>query len=243
MNNLEKKEMIRQMKRLTLFFLALFNLFVQPTYAQAISKKNNTIFKTISSIDITFFVLFIIALLLATIIAVLLIRIRHMNKIQEEKKFAESILNGLQKNEFKLYLQFIVDNKTKKVVSAEALSRWDRGEKGLVGPRSYIENMESAGLISKHDFYMFELACNQLEKWSNTQYKDISISCNFTRITLSEENFIDKLTMISDGFDFDRSKLAIEITEDAMEKNRETATQNVRRCKEKISAKKYYGGI
>lgn len=155
-----------------------------------------------------------------------------MNKIQEEKKITESILKGFEKNEFKMYLQFIVDNKTKKFTSAEALSRWDSNDKGLIGPGKYIGNMEKAGLISKHDFYMFELICRQLEKWNDTEYKDIAISCNFTRITLSEENFIDKLTMISNSYNFDKSKLSIEITEDAIEKDRETATQNVRKCKE-----------
>lgn len=155
-----------------------------------------------------------------------------MNMIQEEKKITESILKSFEKNEFKMYLQFIVDNKTKQIVSAEALSRWDSAEKGLIGPGKYIANMEMAGLISKHDFYMFELACRQLEKWKDTAFGDIALSCNFTRITLSEENFIDKLKMISNSYDFDKSKLAIEITEDAIEKDRETATQNVRMCKE-----------
>lgn len=155
-----------------------------------------------------------------------------MNMVQEEKKITESILKGFENNEFKMYLQFVVDNKTKQIVSAEALSRWDSREKGLIGPGKYIENMEIAGLISKHDFYMFDLICRQLEKWNNTEYKNLSISCNFTRITLSEENFIDKLKMISNSYNFDKSKLAIEITEDAIEKDRETATKNVYKCKE-----------
>ncbi len=158
--------------------------------------------------------------------------VHSMNKIQEEKRVTESILKGLEKNEFKMYLQFIVDNKTKKIASCEALSRWDRKEKGLVGPGNYIENMENTGLISKHDFYMFERACHQLEEWSETDYKDISISCNFTRITLSEDDFIEKIKTISEKYQFDKTKLAIEITEDAMEKDIETATQNVRKCKE-----------
>jgi len=157
---------------------------------------------------------------------------KSMNSIQEEKKNTERILKGFENNEFKMYLQFVVDNKTKKITSAEALSRWESSHKGLIGPGQYIGNMESAGLISRHDFYMFDLACRQLEKWNNTEYKDISISCNFTRITLSEEGFIDKLKMISQSYDFDKSKLAIEITEDAMEKNRATATDNVNKCKE-----------
>ena len=158
--------------------------------------------------------------------------IHSMNAVQEEKKITESILEGFDNNEFKMYLQFIVDNKTKKITSAEALSRWESREKGLLGPNRYIENMEYCGVISKHDFYMFDLACKQLERWKNTEYGDISISCNFTRITLSEEAFIEKISMISNSYDFDKSKLCIEITEDAIEKDREMATQNVKRCKE-----------
>lgn len=149
-----------------------------------------------------------------------------------EKEITVSILSGLKNNEFKMFLQFIVDSKTKKIVSAEALSRWDCPGKGIVGPVNYIAHMEEMGLISRHDFYMFELACRQLEKWRDTEYKDISISCNFTRITLSEEDCIDRLKEISEKYNFDKSKLAIEITEDAIEKDRETATQNVKRCKE-----------
>lgn len=155
-----------------------------------------------------------------------------MNIIQEEKKITESILKGFENNEFKMYLQFIVDNRTKKIASAEALSRWDSPQKGLLGPGKYIANMEKSGLISKHDFYMFELACRQLEKWKDTHLGNIALSCNFTRITLSEENFIDKLKMISNSYNFDKFMLAIEITEDVIEKDRKIATQNVRLCKE-----------
>lgn len=147
-------------------------------------------------------------------------------------EMTESILRGLKNNEFKMFLQFIVDNKTKKIVSAEALSRWDCPGKGIVGPFNYIGHMEETGLISIHDFYMFELVCRQLEKWNNTKYEDITVSCNFTRITLSEENFADRLKEISDKYDFDKSKLAIEITEDAMEKDREVAKRNVVLSKE-----------
>ncbi len=149
-----------------------------------------------------------------------------------DTEITQSIIDALENNEFKMYLQFIVDSKTKKIVSAEALSRWSCPQKGIIGPVNYIGHMETAGLISTHDFYMFELACCQLEKWSNTEYKDISVSCNFTRITLSEEDFVDKLTAISNRYIFDKSKLAIEITEDAIEKDRETAKRNVILCKE-----------
>ena len=184
-------------------------------------------------------------------VAFLIFRIKNMEKVNAQAKLlsggkkilyqgngekddeiVESIIRGIENKEFKMYLQFVVDNKTKDIVSAEALSRWDNPQKGIIGPGNYIENMEISGLISKHDFYMFDLACRQLEKWKDTEYKDVSISCNFTRITLSEEDCIENLKKISEKYDFDKSKLAIEITEDAIEKDRETAKKNVRLCKE-----------
>lgn len=187
----------------------------------------------------------------AIIIAILLLHIRRIQKnnaanekknttgpvfycnvqSEEEKKAIENILSGIENNEFKMYLQFIVDNSTKKIMSAEALSRWDNPQKGVVGPGHYIGIMEESGLISKHDYYMFELACRQLQGWRGTQYQDISISCNFTRITLSEEDCIEKLKSICERYTFDRSKLAIEITEDAIEKDTDIAQKNVKLCK------------
>ena len=95
-------------------------------------------------------------------------KISRLSGQTKEKEIVDNILKGIENNEFKMYLQFIVDNKTEKIVSAEALSRWDCPQKGIIGPVNYIENMELTGTISKHDFYMFDMACRQLEKWSNT---------------------------------------------------------------------------
>lgn len=156
-----------------------------------------------------------------------------MNSVRREQEIIERINIGFSKNEFKLYLQFIVDNKTKKIVSAEALSRWDNPDKGLLTPGKYIDIMSATGLITKHDFYMFELVCAQLEKWQKTsEFKHISISCNFTRITLSEDDFAEKIKTIADKYTFDRSKLSIEITEDAIERDMKKAMSNINKCRQ-----------
>ena len=155
-----------------------------------------------------------------------------MNRVQEEKKITESIIKGLERKEFKIYLQFIVDNKTKQIVSAEGLSRWDSPKQGLLTPGKYISMMENAGIISMHDFYMFEQVCAQLQTWNGTDLKDISISCNFTRITISESNFVERLAEISQRYEFNKKNLVIEITEDAIEKNLENAMSNIKKCKE-----------
>lgn len=157
--------------------------------------------------------------------------VHAMNSAIEEKRLVESFSDGFKNKEFKLYLQFIVDNKTKKITSAEALSRWDSPDRGLLTPGKYIEAMESVGMISRLDFYMFETVCRQLHKWRETEFDSLTISCNFTRITLSEDDFAERIKEIASKYVFDRSKLVIEITEDAIEKNFENALDGVSECK------------
>lgn len=154
-----------------------------------------------------------------------------MNKVQFEKEAAEELQNALHRGEFKLYVQFIVDNKTKKIVSAEVLSRWENPYTGIQFPGAYINTMMKTGMITEFDYFMFEKVCEQLQLWKGSCLENLSLSCNLTRITISEENFVRKITEITEKFDFDREKLILEITEETLEKNREQALKNVRECK------------
>ena len=149
-----------------------------------------------------------------------------------EKILINKIRYGLKNKEFKMHLQFIVDNKTKRIVSSEALSRWETSEGEVIMPGKYIGVMEKSGLITKFDYYMFEMVCDKLSKWGDTDFKELTISCNFTRITISEKDFVTKIKNIADRYEFDRSKLIMEITEDSIEKNLDVARNNIIKAKE-----------
>ena len=149
-----------------------------------------------------------------------------------EKILINKIRYGLKNKEFKMHLQFIVDNKTKRIVSGEALSRWEDSSGEIIMPGKYIGVMEKSGLIIKFDYYMFESVCDKLSKWAKTDFKELTISCNFTRITISEKDFVTKIKNIAERYEFDRSKLIMEITEDAIEKNLDIARDNIIKVKE-----------
>lgn len=149
-----------------------------------------------------------------------------------EKLLLNKIRSGLKNKEFKMHLQFIVDNKTKRIVSSEALSRWETSEGEVIMPGKYIGLMEKSGLITKFDYYMFESVCDKLSQWADTDLKELTISCNFTRITISEKDFVTKIKNIAERYEFDRSKLIMEITEDSIEKNLDVARNNIIKAKE-----------
>lgn len=160
-----------------------------------------------------------------------ILRSEHLERENERLQLKKQALDAIQNQEFQMFLQFIVRGKDGKICGAEAVSRWDHPRKGLLYPGSYIDLLEAEGIVAELDFYIFEKACRQLEKWQ-AEGRDLLLSCNFSRITIGRESFVQSIREIAERCSFERSRLVIEITEDAMESNKQTAFHNISRCKE-----------
>ena len=154
-----------------------------------------------------------------------------VNKRIADDRLKQSIGKAIDNREFQIYMQFITDKTTEKICGAEMLSRWDNPERGLLRPDSYIEIMQNTGAITKHDYYIFENLCLLLEHWETTEYKELFLTCNFTRFSLSEKDFADKIKVISDKYNFEHKKLVIEMTEDSIAKDSRMVAHNIEKCR------------
>lgn len=157
----------------------------------------------------------------------------HTEELKRERdalKLKKQILKAIHNNEFYMLLQFIVRCSDGKISGAEALSRWEHPQRGLLFPSSYINLMEDEMTVAELDFYIFEKACKQLSHW-NEKDIPVTISCNFTRMTIGKGDFMSHIKEIVHRYDFDRMRLIIEITEDSMEKDKEAAFANISECK------------
>ncbi len=158
------------------------------------------------------------------------------SKLLQREEYVRSLQkklrNALDKKEFRLYVQYIFDGKGKIACGAEALSRWDSPEEGVISPAEYITMLETAEMIDELDFYILEECCRTLQEWKETKKKNIWLSCNMTRITLSNENFAVRFKEIVKKYDFDIGKLVIEITEDALAESKKLVMDNIAICKQ-----------
>lgn len=149
----------------------------------------------------------------------------------EQLQLKKQTLDALNNKEFRMFIQPVVGGKDWKICGGEAVSRWDHPQKGLLFPGSYIDLMESEGTIAELDFYIFEEVCRQLEQWQKIG-RWLYLSCNFARITIGRDNFVQRVEEIANQFQFNRDFLIMEITEDAMETNKQVAFGNISRCKD-----------
>jgi diguanylate cyclase (GGDEF)-like protein/PAS domain S-box-containing protein len=98
-----------------------------------------------------------------------------------ERRWAtEQALRGaLERDEFAVHYQPIVDLTTGAMVSAEALLRWDHPDRGLVSPAEFIPVAEETGLIVPIGTWVLEQACQQLVDWQRTE-PSMSVAVNLS---------------------------------------------------------------
>lgn len=134
-------------------------------------------------------------------------------KFQLEQKLRDTLERALQGQEFQLYIQFYVDAQTHSIVGAEALSRWNHPEYGLLMPSAFVPMLEQDRLISKLDYHCLRDACDFLEELNSHNIRDFFLSCNFSRETFSAEDFAQRCQEIITPYHFPRELLIFELTE------------------------------
>lgn len=134
-------------------------------------------------------------------------------KIFDRKiKMENTIENEINNNKFFLEYQPVLNAKTKKTVGAEVLSRLYSEHDGIITPNSFLQVLDSTGLNEKFDYYIFEKTC----KWifSDKAHREkYTYTINFSRSTLCDPTFADKILSIIKKYDLKASSLAIEILE------------------------------
>ncbi len=134
-------------------------------------------------------------------------------KQKEEFDLEQRMYTALENNEFLMYLQPKVRIEDKKVVGAEALSRWNHPEKGLIMPATYIPLFERTGFIRKLDTYMVEKACALLRKWLDAGKDAIDLSVNVSRALIADDEFLYAYTKLKRQYNLPDNCLELEFTE------------------------------
>lgn len=155
----------------------------------------------------------------------------QIEKSKKAKILASQIDNALKNGEFKAHIQFFTESKTSNFCGGEILSRWQNSTYGLLRPNEYIDILNKTGKIVEHDYKIFEEVCAILEKWNTPPFDKMFLSCNFTRNSVSDPEFANKLISISEKYNFAKNRLAVEITENTLSINSTTVSENIKRLR------------
>ena len=129
---------------------------------------------------------------------------------------------SLDRGEFRVYYQPIVDLHSGCLAGVEALLRWQHPTRGLLHPAEFLSMTEESGLIVPVGAWVLEEACRQLVLWERERKSrgaprlSVGVSVNLSPRQLIEPALIDQVAEIVDSTTIDPSELWLEITEGAL---------------------------
>ncbi len=135
-----------------------------------------------------------------------------LQKLIGSKEVLMSFSGALLNREFLVYYQPKVYTNDNQLIGAEALVRWKRGST-ILPPGVFVPVLERNGDVCKLDYYVFDVVCQDMDRWRKEGKKLPIVSSNFSRKHLKNEHFVEDIQNIADRHNVDHSKLEIEITE------------------------------
>ncbi|WP_052307750.1 EAL domain-containing protein [Bacillus timonensis] len=128
---------------------------------------------------------------------------------------------SIENNQLVVYLQPRVDADTGRIVSAEALVRWEHPVWGLVSPLEFIPLAEETGFINEIGDWVLSKVCESLNEWKQQNFELVPISVNISAQRFLKSDWKSKLSTTLENNHTDPTFIEFEITETTVIKHEE----------------------
>jgi diguanylate cyclase (GGDEF)-like protein len=136
----------------------------------------------------------------------------------EEARLGAELRTALDTGQFRLVYQPIVSLPDGRIVSVEALIRWDHPDRGFVSPAEFIPVAEQNGLIVELGAWILRTACAQAMVWRNSlgDAAPERVSVNVSARQLAEPGFTELVASVLAWTGLGAQNLIVEVTETAV---------------------------
>jgi diguanylate cyclase (GGDEF)-like protein len=140
-------------------------------------------------------------------------------------KIEGDLRQALDRKEFRLAYQPIVDLNEGRVTGFESLLRWQHPESGLTSPDAFLSIAMELGLMKSIGEWTLVEACRQLKVWQEQfpRVRPLTVSVNFSIGQFAQDDLTHLIQKVLERSGIDPSSVKLEITESEMMKNPEAA--------------------
>ena len=143
----------------------------------------------------------------------------------------QALQTALEERQFDMYYQPRVELLTGKIVSAEALIRWNHPERGLVGPVEFIGLAEETGLIRPIGAWVIDAVCAQQNMWRTGGTAIVPVAINLSAVQCVQSELLNSIASTMAAHGMEQKYIEFELTETAVMNNPEEAARNLRALK------------
>lgn len=134
---------------------------------------------------------------------------------------------AIDRNELHLSYQPLMDVESGKLSGVEAFSRWHDDKLGNVSPDQFIPLADKNGLITKLGEQVLEKVFAQLHSWRQAGIHNTQVAINVSQRQLFQPTLTDIIDRLAAEYDVDPANILMEIKEDVITDEGDTATQRL----------------
>ncbi|WOH65592.1 putative bifunctional diguanylate cyclase/phosphodiesterase [Bradyrhizobium sp. BWA-3-5] len=140
----------------------------------------------------------------------------EMAQVVESRRILElDLRKALANEEFELFFQPLVNLKSGRISTCEALIRWNHPVRGTVSPTDIIPIAEDMGLIVDLGRWILRKACMECMKWP----EGVSVAVNFSPQQFHQRDVLSEVRYALEVSGLPANRLEIEITESSLLRN------------------------
>jgi len=151
---------------------------------------------------------------------------RFRTRMENRLGLLADLEEALAGDQFQAHYQPRYDPFTGRIVTIEALVRWNHPQRGLVMPEEFIPLCEKTGHINRLGAHVLEQALRQQREWQR-QGIDVTVSVNVSLRQLSEPGFGAQVSRLLQETGGDGSRLELELTETLLVKGSRVVHDNL----------------
>ncbi len=154
-------------------------------------------------------------------------------RLSEQMAIENSLRRALERKEFRLYYQPVINSLNQEIIGAEALIRWQHPDIGIILPEKFMFLAEATGMITPITEWILEQACKQLKIWQDflsepqTPSQKISdkfyVAVNLSAFSFKQDQLLAMISKTVKTANIAYSDLELEITEAAVRQNQGAA--------------------
>ncbi|MBE9156904.1 EAL domain-containing protein [Nodosilinea sp. LEGE 06152] len=155
--------------------------------------------------------------------------------VRRSLQIETSLRLALERQEFQLHYQPIVNLATQQLIGCEALLRWLHPERGLLLPSEFLAIAESSGLLLPIGSWALQEACSQMQRWRRRSLiaPDAIMSVNLSATQFLQPDLVAIVDSILANSGLPAANLKLEITETVVMENPAQAVQMIQALRDR----------
>lgn len=153
---------------------------------------------------------------------------RRTQSREQDEAWAGRLRQALDDDELVVHYQPVVDLSDGRLITLEALVRWEHPERGTLLPEEFLDVAERNGLMLDLGEHVLDKACRQAAEWRRAG-ADVHLSVNVSARQLSDPGMVERFTSLMRDSGFDPACLWLEVTETAVVEELERASDVLHR--------------